>query len=174
MEKYFEVSTLYNDDTMRAFYDFHLFKRQHISKAFFIVMGVIILLGGSAILILERFQNPFRVMFFLLMGVFSCTYPFWMPKLLINSMQKSDLVTRNKVCTVTCYQDRLEVITEQSRSFVYYGQLYQAWETRDFFYLYLNKQSAYILYKQAFSLGDAARFSTFLQQVMPGRFRVKL
>lgn len=45
-----------------------------------------------------------------------------------------------------------------------YGDVMQALETRDYYFLYLNRSMAYILTKKDFAQGDAAAFGGFLQE----------
>lgn len=54
-----------------------------------------------------------------------------------------------------------------------YGNVVQAMETKDYYFLYLSRSMAYILAKADFAQGDAAAFAAFLQEQGVSLMQVK-
>ena len=52
-----------------------------------------------------------------------------------------------------------------------YYKIYKAYENKDFIYLYINKDYAFILEKSGFLIGDADLFKKFIKNKIKFKFK---
>ncbi len=80
-----------------------------------------------------------------------------LPDLQTKRILKTDHLIDGMVTTYTFYADRFDMENSLSKGEVPYEKLYRIIETPTYFYLYLNKMSAYLVSKEEFSkiLSDA-------------------
>jgi hypothetical protein len=92
----------------------------------------------------------------------------------VKRLVESDKITFNLVSTLSFYGDRVGSVTQQSQSTVFYGQVYEAYEVQDFFYIYLSRGRAFLVEKSGFTLGTPENFRRFLFEKLGTRFKIKV
>ena len=90
-------------------------------------------------------------------------YRFARPKMIVNNELNSDKFTDNNVNTFSFYDKEFEVSNKNGKFTYKYFMLYKIFETRDYFYLYITKENAFLVSKYAFSIGKERDFATFMK-----------
>lgn len=171
MEKLFEIETPYTYETYKELNEFHFSSRKRGNKIFLIMLSIIIVLCGILLIFLKSY--PMGIVYTIL-GIFFLVWAYVAPKIATKVMSKSDKMLDNLINTDTFYDEYFENTNEQSNAKIFYNQLYDAYEAKDYFYLYVNRRSAYIISKNGFKEGTSENFREFLQEKLKERFKIKI
>lgn len=79
----------------------------------------------------------------------------------------------NNVNRYLFYQDGFVNTDNFSRSDIYYGQLVKAYETDNYFYLYVEEHRAYVINKRGFVYNTPQEIRRLLQMKLGGKFFIK-
>lgn len=71
------------------------------------------------------------------------------------------------------YQDYYRVVDIQSNVIHYYNQIYKAFETQDYFFIYINEFIADIIPKTCFTKNTSEEFSKLLTIKLGDKFKIK-
>ena len=77
---------------------------------------------------------------------------------------KSEKIQKEKEFTFTFYDKFFIIEDEKEFSKIKYYQLYKAFETKKFFYLYLDKTHSFLLDKSTFKKNNPSAFSQFIKK----------
>lgn len=89
---------------------------------------------------------------------------FFRPICDITKEYKSDKIQKEKQFTYKFYAPFFTIEDEKEYSKIKYYELYKVFETKDFFYLYLDKTHAFLLDKSCFQKKKPSDFSKFIQK----------
>ena len=171
MEKLFENKTTYNKDTYIEFLKFHN-KTYNFSYMLYTIIW-------SAIFTLCMYLaygtgNILQGIFVTVILICFVIYRIYRPKFIVNRELKSDKITDNNTNHFIFYDKEIEV-KNNNGSFKYrYFKLYKVFETEDFFYLYVNRENAFLVSKKTFSLGTSEDFSRFIKNKCGIKYRLKI
>ena len=93
-----------------------------------------------------------------------------LPDLQTKRILKTDHLIDGMVTTYTFYADRFDMENSMSKGEVPYEKLYQIIETPTYFYLYLNKMSAYLVSKEEFSDQELEKVKGYFQTKFHGKY----
>ncbi|MGN1416451.1 MAG: YcxB family protein [Oscillospiraceae bacterium] len=79
----------------------------------------------------------------------------------------------NNVNRYLFYQDGFVNTDNFSRAEIFYGQLVKAYETDNYFYLFVEDHRAYVINKRGFIYNTPAEMRRLLQMKLGGRFYIK-
>lgn len=82
----------------------------------------------------------------------------------IQKERTSEKITKEKVYRFVFYEHHFEIWDKNEYYKAKYFQLHKVFDTPEYFYLYANKNRAFLLDKQGFSLGTAEDFSKFMKK----------
>lgn len=157
----FKNKTKNTPESYAEFLNFHQ-KTFHLSYlaytvfwSFMFLLCIILCFGSNS-----RTQG---VLFTIALIVF-IAYRILRPRMLVDKELKSDKLTTNNINTFYFYDKTFEAKNERGKFYYKYSLLYKAFETETYFYLYVNKENAFLVSKSAFSLGKAEDFSSFLKK----------
>ncbi len=85
----------------------------------------------------------------------------------------SDKVQNTLVNYYFFYEKYFRIKNNIGSSKLRYYKLYKVYENDDSFYLYLNKNNAFILEKNGFIIGDEKSFKSFIKNKVKFRFKAK-
>ena len=64
----------------------------------------------------------------------------------------------------TKFGNAIDFINEIENTKIYYFKLYKVFETQDYFYLYLDEDTAFLVSKSGFKIGTPKDFSEFIKK----------
>lgn len=85
------------------------------------------------------------------------------PKLIVSKEMNSDKFEGNLTNTFTFYEKNFEVKNVNGKFIYKFSNLRKVFETKDYFYLYVTKENAFLLSKSTFSFGTSYNFSKFIK-----------
>ena len=89
---------------------------------------------------------------------------FFRPISEVTKEYKSEKIQKEKEFTFTFYDKFFMIEDEKEFSEMKYHQLYKAFETKTFFYLYLDKTHSFLLDKSTFQKSNPSDFSEFIRK----------
>lgn len=167
MNLIFKNVTTYTKEEFLTFEKFHINRVNKVSFIIYTVACIIILLSAIGLIYLG--DNSGYI--FLIVGIFFTVYrmsiPYWYTKRIL----KSDKLTENLENTFELFDDNLKVTNSVSASDIRYDQLFKVYESKNCFYLYINKLQVFILNKNNFSVGNSDEFSKFIEEKLGKNFK---
>lgn len=88
--------------------------------------------------------------------------------------KKSDKVSGNFVNSYKFGQNYFEVNNPEGNAKVSYLKIYRVIETKDYFYIFLTKEDAFIVAKIGFTKGNVLDFSSFIQKKTRFKYRNRI
>ncbi len=168
MEKLFENKTTYTHDTYITFLKFHAKKYNFSYMTYTVFWALLFLL---CIYLAFSVNNRIQGVIVTLVLIGFLFYRIYKPKFTVKKEIKSDKISTNNTNTFSFF-DKNFVVTNNNGSFDYkYFMLHKIFETKDFFYLYVTKENAFLLSKNSFTLGTAEEFSEFLKKKCKFKFK---
>lgn len=168
MEKRFEVRTVLEDQAVRAYMDFQIGRRKRILFRLFRRMRWLgVVLGIVTILSVWYQQQACSVALLNVPGI-------WLSlSLVLGSAlgqrskvrrMRTDLLIRHRENRLIFYDDCVVVVNGQLTKTIAYEAVCRCYETERFFYFYVDEETAYILSKAGFVLGNAADFAQYMEE----------
>lgn len=170
MEKLFENRTTYTQETYVEFLKFHN-KTYNLSYMLYTVFWVFLLLLSIYLSFAGNMRIQGVLLTIVLIGfVF---YRIYRPKMIVDKEMKSEKITDNNTNTFNFYDKNL-IVENNNGSFTYkYMLLRKVFETKDFFYLYVTKEDAFLVAKDSFTVGTQEEFSSFIKKKCAMKYRKK-
>ena len=94
----------------------------------------------------------------------------------VNTIRKelnSEPIKKEKTYIFSFYEKYFIVNDLNTATKVYYFRLHKAFETKSFYYLYIDTSHAYIVDKSSFVIGTCEDFSIFLKKKLWIKFKIK-
>ena len=157
-------------DSYAEFLNFHhkAFHASYVAYtvfwSFMFFLCIILCFGSNA-----RTQG---VLFSIVLIVF-IIYRILRPKMLVDNELKGDKLTTNNINTFYFYDKTFEAKNERGVFSYKYSLLYKTFETDRYFYLYVNKENAFLVSRSAFSLGTPETFSSFMKKKCGLKYKKK-
>lgn len=170
MEKLFENKTTYTKDTYMEFLRFHTKTYNLPYMAYTMFWAAIFILC-----IYLAFSSGNRLQGVIITIILICfvVYRVYRPKKLVDNELKSEKISTNNT-NVFSFYDKNFLVENNNGVFTFrYFMLHRVFETDDFFYLYVNKENAFLVAKKTFSLGTAEDFSKFIKDKCKLKYRLK-
>ena len=167
--KLFENETQYSTNDYVQFLRFHgkKFNFSYVTYTLFwgslLFLCLILAFGTGA-----RLQGvSITIVLILFIG-----YRFARPRMIVNNELNSDKFGDSNVNTFSFYEKEFEVLNKNGSFNYKYFMLYRIYETRDFFYLYVTKENAFLVSKYAFSLGTERDFAAFMKVRCKSKYKI--
>lgn len=167
----FKNKTTYTQDIYVEFLQFHS-KTYSFSYTLYTVFWALLLL--LCMYLSFGSGNFFQGTVLTLGLIVFILYRVYHPKNIVKKEKESDKFTNNNTNTFKFFDKNFEV-KNNNGSFVFkYFMLHRIFETKDFFYLYVNRENAFLVSKSAFSLGTSDDFSKFIKKKCGIKFKKKI
>lgn len=170
-EKGIVVQTTYTNENYIQFNRVHYRLQFRIQKWFFLVF---ILFTLPLIYLSFAYEMKSYVMpiFIIVLDIILLLESFTslLPDLQTKRILKTDHLIDGMVTTYTFYADRFDMKNSMSKGEVPYEKLYRIIETPTYFYLYLNKMSAYLVSKEEFSDQELEKVKGYFQTKFHGKY----
>ncbi|MCI9039703.1 MAG: YcxB family protein [Clostridia bacterium] len=125
------------------------------------------------LLISLLFANHYFIHGFIFFVIFVCfsAYQFIQPTHKNTKEFHSDKVQNNLVNTYSFYENYFVIKNTMGSDKIFYHKLYRVFETKNYFYLYLDKTNILVLDKSGFLLGATQGFKEFIKHKMWLKFK---
>ena len=157
MKPLFKNITNYNADNYNQFVQFHGKKFSFSYNAYNIIM-LILLLYCIVLNIVEK--NFLFILLFIALTTLLILYRIYWP--MKKHEQTKNKFEKNKETRFTFSFYRF-YFTIDERTF-YYFKLYKVFETKDYFYLYIDDENAILVSKSGFEIGTVEDFTNFIKK----------
>ena len=164
----FKNRTKYTKEIYRKFVEFHNNKYNFQYTLFNIIIIALILFC-----IVLQISYKYYGVAILTCIVFTCfcLYRYFHPISVVTKELKGKTIQEEKSFTFKFYEKYFKVYDNLASNTVKYYKLRRAFETKNFFYLYLDKTHAFIINKENFSIGKPSDFSRFIGKKCFPRFK---
>ena len=171
MKLLFKNVTTYTPETYKNFLHFHhkKFTNIYISYTIFIII---------ALLFCVCLQFAYHNIGLGILSVFILlcfiVFRFFKPLFLVKKEVKSGKISPTAINTFCFYENSFLIKNQKGESKMKYYKLHRVYETKDFFYLYLDSTYAFLLKKDNFSYGTSNNFSRFIKKKCSIKFKKKI
>lgn len=161
MEILFKNKTKYTKTVYQKYLQFHQNKYGNKYK---FTTGTTILLICFCIIANLKYLNFYTSFLLIIALIAFCFYKFFYPIKKVKKEFKTEKFEQEKEFCFTFYEKFFIIDTGKNSQQLKYWSLYKIHETEDFFYLYINKDHAFLLNKNSFTIGDTSKFLKFLKK----------
>lgn len=161
MKILFKNTTKYTKSLYDRFLAFHSEKYRFTYMAYTAIIIAFILFG----LILQVKYHNYTIAILLCCGLTAFIFwRFFRPISEVSKEYKSDKIQKEQEFTFKFYPNFFIVQDDKEFSEIKYYELYRAFETEDYFYLYIDKTHAFLLDKTTFKKDNPSEFSAFIKK----------
>ena len=157
----FENKTKYSSEIYTNFLEFHR-KKFHLSYLIYNIIVIGLILTFSVLQVQYHNYPSVIILGYVLIGFIVWRYLH--PANEIVKEFQSDKFQKEQVFTFKFYSNFLTCESEKEKSEIKYYRLYRVFETNDFFYLYIDKNHAFLINKSSFDGNNSADFSNFIHK----------
>lgn len=161
MEVLFKNTTTYSEKIYRNFLEFHQNKYQFKYMLFTFI--IVILLITLLIVQIKSYNYTIAILFCFIITLF-ILWRYFRPVSIVKKELSSKKIQEQETFTFEFYDKYFKVSNDKEYSIVKYHELKKIFETKDFFYMYLDRQNAFILDKSRFEKETSNEFSTFIKK----------
>ncbi len=161
MKILFKNKTKYTKQAYQKFLQFH--KEKYGQKYKFDTIVIIMLLCFCIIINLQ-YLNFFTAFLLTICLLIFCFYRFFYPTKKVQRELKSEKFEKEKEFTFKFYEKCFVISDEETSDKIQYWKLKKTYETDEYFYLYINKDHAFLLNKSCFSTGTPSEFLKFIKR----------
>ena len=157
MKPLFKNVTIYNSKNYNQFIKFHEKKFSFSYNAYNLAMTILLIYCIVSTII----QKNIALMFvFLFMLAFIVLFRIYLPMKKYQKTQKKYKNNKQTSYTISFYKFYFSV---DENTFSYF-RLYKVFETKDYFYLYVDEENAVLVSKNGFKLGTLEDFTNFIKK----------
>lgn len=161
MKVLFKNKTQYTKQTYQEYLNFH--QNKYNLRYKFITIIVILFLSFCLLMNFKYKNYPTALIILICLFIF-IYYQFFHPQKTIDKELKTDKFENEEFFTFKFYEKFFTIINKNIKQKLKYRYLTKIFETDDFFYLYVNKNHAFLLKKSGFTVGDTTKFLKFLKK----------
>lgn len=161
MKILFKNKTKYTKQAYQKYLEFH--QDKYGNKYQFTTILYILLLVFCIIMNL-KYSNIITSLILTLILIVFCFYRFFYPIKKVKNELETEKFKKEKEFTFTFYEKYFVISDKKISEKIKYWQLHKVFETKDFFYLYINKDHAFLLDKTTFIKGNTFNFFRFLKK----------
>lgn len=161
MKVLYKNKTKYTKETYSKYLQFH---QNKFGNQYTFTTIITILFICFCIIVNFQYKNKLTGLILLVALFIFCFYRFFHPITLIKKELKTEKFEKEKEFTFKFYEKYFTISDTKNLEKVKYWQLYKIYETKDFFYLYIDKSHAFLLDKTTFTKGDLSEFFNFIKR----------
>lgn len=161
MKILFKNKTKYTKKAYNEYLQFHQKKYGH-NYQFATILTILLLLFCTIMNL--KYSNFSTAILLLIVIAFFCFHRFFYPIKKVEKELKTEKFEKEKEFTFTFYEKNFTIFDGKDCYILKYWNLYKVFETDTFFYLYINKDHAFLLNKSTFSSGNTSSFLKFLKK----------
>ena len=153
----FKNVTTYTSKNYNQFLKFHNDKYEFSYNFYTIIMSII--LGYCAIMNIKQ-KNISLIFLFTFLFIGFIALRLYLPVRRLKKTKENIKKVSNSTHTFLFYDYYLKV----GKQTIYYFKLYKIFESKDYFYLYINQDYALMLDKKGFQIGTVEDFRSFIKR----------
>jgi len=157
MKPLFKNITKYNSKIYNQFIKFHGEKFNFSYNLHTVIMGILLI---YCIILSIVQKNWVLMLLFLAMLAFTFLIRMYFPMKRYQKTKKQYAENKESHFSFTFYNFYFSA----GKSTFTYSRLHKVFETKDYFYLYINEDNAILVSKTGFNLGTAEEFSEFIKK----------
>ena len=157
----FKNKTQYTKETYKQFVEFHS-KKYHFQYTLFTTIIVSLILFCIVLQTSYKYYT-LAIVTCIIFTIF-CLYRYFHPISVINKELPSKTIKEEKYFTFKFYEKYFKIQDKLQTNIVKYYSIRKVFETKDFFYLYIDKTHAFLINKKNFSIGKPTDFSEFIKK----------
>ena len=164
MKPLFKNITKYNSNNYKEFTEFHTNKYSFSQNAYTIIMSILLIYC-----IFINIKNKDFLIILLFMGilVLFLGWRLYLPYKRSEKIKKEYKDNKERGFIFSFYKHYFTL----NNKTIYYFKLYRVFETKDYFYLYIDEDNAALVSKKGFEIGTAEDFSNFIKKKCFLKFR---
>ena len=164
MKPLFKNITKYNANNYKEFTEFHTNKYSFSQNAYTIIMSILLIYC-----IILNIQSRDILLILLFMGLF-ILFLGWRIYLPHRRAQKQQEEYKNnkQLGFVFSFYKNYFILNKKT---IYYFKLHRVFETKDYFYLYIDEDHAALVSKKGFEIGTAEEFLNFIKKKCLFKYR---
>lgn len=168
MKILFKNKTKYTKEIYKEFVEFHN-KKYSFQYTLFNIFIIALLL----FFIICQIKYEYYVLAIISCIVFTvfCLYRYFHPISVVKKELNGNTIKKEKSFTFKFYDKHFIIQDSSISNLVKYYKLRRCFETKDFFYLYIDKTHAFLINKENFSIGNSSDFSKFIRKKCFLRFK---
>lgn len=157
----FKNRTKYTKETYKQFVEFHS-NKYNFQYTLFNIFIIALIIFCIVLQITYKYYGV-AILTCIIFTCF-CLYRYFKPISIVKKELTGETISEEKSFTFKFYEKYFKVYDNLASNTVKYYKLRRAFETKDFFYLYLDKNHAFIINKENFSIGTPTDFSRFISK----------
>ena len=157
MKPLFKNITIYNSRNYNQFVKFHGKKFSFSYNMYTLTMTILLI---YCIILNIVHKNIFLILLFLATLILFIMFRMYLPMRRYRNTKKHYAKTKQNSFTFSFYKFYFTI----ENTVYYYFKLYKIFETKDYFYLYVDDENAILVSKDGFKLGTAKDFSEFIKK----------
>lgn len=161
MKVKFKNKTKYTKEAYNVFLSFH--QRKYGMK-YKINTLIIIILFSFCVAVNFKFGNYGVGIIFSISVVCFLLYRFYNPINKIEKESNSEKIKNEREFVFTFYDHYMHILGNKLNRKISYLYLKKSFEDKDYIYLYINKNDAFVLKKDGFIIGDSKDFMSFIKR----------
>ena len=161
MKILFKNTTKYTKAIYKEFVEFHN-KKYNFQYTLFNIFIIALLL----FFVICQISYKYYVLAIISCIIFTafCLYRYFHPISVVVKELNGKTIKEEKSFTFKFYDKYFKVESGMELNLVKYYKLRRCFETKDFFYLYIDKTHAFLINKENFSIGNSKDFSKFIRE----------
>lgn len=159
MELKYKNITKYSKKVYDEFLKFHT--KKYFGK--YIICTGIVVAALIYMAIFNAINKKWTTMYvMIIIGIVFIIYRIYSQKMIVKNENKSNKIKNEEVFEFNFYNDYIIIKKEEEQEKITYKGLYKLFETDDYFYLYINRDNAFLLNKKGFEIGEVNKFKEFI------------
>ena len=161
MKVLFKNITKYTKENCNNFEKFHIHKygKREIRRFIWISLLLIYIFIMNII---------YKNWLFLLCAILTIIIIYFIMQFQHNETKKEK--KKNKTFSFYFYENYIKVKYKHQFERLLYFKIHKVFETENYFYIYTDEKSAFILQKEGFQIGSATEFAVFMQHKLPFKY----
>lgn len=170
MQQLFKNITTYTSENYKKFLEFHnnKFKYKYLFYTIFIVIAFLF-----CTVLQFAYHNFILGNLFIFILIIFLFWRFFRPFFFIKKEVKSGKVSPNATNTFHFYKNHFIIENKFGKSKIHYFKIHKIYETKDFFYMYLDSNYSLLISKNGFLKGSSREFAIFLRHRFPFKFKLE-
>ena len=159
MDLIFKNVTKYSKEVYREFLRFHTEKnyKKYLIYALAILMGLVYIITFNAVR-----QKWTIIIEIIVLTIIAVCYMIFSQKKIIKDEMKSSKIKNEEIFEFEFFNEYIVIKNNGRKEKFEYKKICKIYETKTFFYLYINKNDAFLLSKDGFIEGNINNFKGFI------------
>lgn len=170
MEKLFENKTKYSQKDYDIFIE--AYKNEFAKSDYVFILFNIVFFGLCMILAFREKEIFLGLAILIGLGLY-LWFRIIRQNLIVEKTKKSQKVLGDFENNYEFYKNYFKVKNKDGEAQIFYLNLYRTIETKEFFYIFISRQYAFIISKQGFIKGTAEEFASFIKKKMPIKYKIR-